>query len=74
MEYNCGVHGNCWIYDNDRLSFNSILLCIPFVIVSAILIFFAMVTYPAKKQEKMEDDTKSSEPVKCQPQHNIDQL
>ena len=68
------MRGNCWIYD-DRLSFNSILLSLhSFVIVNAILIFFAMVTYPAKKQEKMEDDTKSSEPVKCQPQHNIAQL
>ncbi len=47
-ENNCGVRGNCWIYDNDRLSLNAILLCLPFGIVSATLFFFAMITYPKK--------------------------
>lgn len=56
-DYNCDVRGNCWIYDNDKLSFNAIMLCLPFVILSAILMFVGLLTYPKKKKTKLEQVT-----------------
>ena len=49
-EYNCGVRGNCWIYDNNKLSRNAILLCLPFAVLSAIFLLMALITYPANKR------------------------
>ena len=54
-EYNCGIRGNCWIYDNDKLSSNAIALCLPFACISAILLFIAMITYPKKPAEADQD-------------------
>ena len=53
-EYNCGIRGNCWIYDNDKLSTNAIALCLPFACVSTLLLFIAMITYPKKSTETEE--------------------
>ena len=50
-DYNCGVRGNCWIYDNDKLSLNSSVLFLPFVIVSAVLLFVGFLTYPTTKHK-----------------------
>ncbi len=57
-EYNCGIRGNCWIYDNNLLSRNAILLCIPFAIIGVVFFLIAFVTYPAKKSIDNADETK----------------
>ncbi len=55
-EDNCGVRGNCLIYDNSKLSLHGILLCLPFALLSVILFLLAMLTYPKKAIDKVNDD------------------
>ncbi len=47
-EYNCGIRGNCWIYDNDKLSLYGVVTCLPFGLLSALLLFLSFVVYPKK--------------------------
>lgn len=55
----CGRQGNCWLYNNKRLSLNMTLLAFPCIGVALILYFLAWLTYPKrqdqrKKKEEME--------------------
>ena len=56
----CGRRGNCWVYDNDRLSLTALGLAVPCLIVATIFFFLAWLTYPksatneSKKLESKE--------------------
>lgn len=47
----CGRQGNCWLYNNKRLSLNVTLLALPCIGVAFVLFFLAWLTYP-KRQDK----------------------
>ena len=53
----CGRRGNCWVYDNDRLSLTALALAVPCLIVATIFFFLAWLTYP----KSTTDDSKKLE-------------
>jgi organic anion transporter 4A len=52
----CGVRGNCWVYDNAQLSYNMISLGLPVYFIGLVLFSLAMLTYPKKKDKKLQSE------------------
>ena len=46
FNYECGVRGNCWIYDNNKLSLYIFSLAFPCVVIAFILFLFHWILYP----------------------------
>ena len=51
----CGERGNCWLYDNAKLSYYVTALAMPCQFIALLLFFLSWLTYPKKKQESKEE-------------------
>ena len=50
----CGRRGNCWIYDTQQLSISLVALGVPCLILTMILHFITILTYPKHKDSNEE--------------------
>ena len=50
----CGRRGNCWIYDTQQLSISLVALGVPCLILTTILHFITILTYPNHKDSNEE--------------------
>ena len=50
----CGRRGNCWIYDTQQLSISLVALRVPCLILTMILHFITILTYPNHKDSNEE--------------------
>ena len=58
----CGLQGNCWVYDNDRLSRSVLAYSGPCLIACAFFFFLALVTYRKSTNTDLADpSTKNGE-------------
>lgn len=61
----CGIRGNCWVYDNQRLGLNALAFCAPCAIVAFLFFVLAMVVYPKQRiideidKEKLDIEKKN---------------
>ena len=54
-----GDRGNCWIYDNMKLSIYAMSFGIPCILIAAILFFLSWLTYPKDRREGEEKKAKT---------------
>ena len=63
----CGVQGNCWVYDNSKLSLYLTVMALPCVFVAIVLFVLAFFTYPKRivdDNDKLENkETELSVPI-----------
>ena len=45
-----GDRGNCWVYDNTKLSIYAMSFGVPCLVLAAVLFFFAWLTYPKDRE------------------------
>lgn len=53
----CGLRGNCWIYDRSQLSYNVISLGFPTYFLGFVFFFLAWLTFSEKKEDNTNSDT-----------------
>ena len=54
-----GDRGNCWIYDNMKLSIYAMSFGIPCILIAAILFFLSWLTYPKDRRGGEEEKSKT---------------
>ena len=47
----CGSRGNCWLYNNSKLSYYALAYGLPCQLVGTVLFLFAWLTFPKKRLE-----------------------
>ena len=59
-EGECGRQGNCWVYNNSLLSFYTMIMILPVLLVTSAMFLFSCLTYPrkAKSYELSNSDTR----------------
>ena len=57
FSYECGVHGNCWIYDNNELSLYTFSLIFPCAVIAFIILLFHWIFYPKQTMTIVKEST-----------------
>ena len=57
FNYECGVRGNCWIYDNNKLGLYIFSLAFPCVVIAFILFLFHWILYPKQSMTIVKEST-----------------
>ena len=57
FNYERGVYGNCWIYDNNKLSLYTFSLAFPCVVIAFIIFLFHWILYPKQIMTIVKEST-----------------
>ena len=53
----CGSQGNCWVYDNQQISFRLLFLAVSGLLANCVFTFLTWVLYPKKQPLYRREDT-----------------
>ena len=66
----CGRRGNCWVYNNDQLSWSALALAAPCLVISSSFFFLAWLTYPKQREsngvKNMIFEVNGSTEIECE--------
>ena len=52
----CGVQGNCWVYDNQQISFRLLFLAVSGLLANCVCTFLTWILYPKKQSIYRSED------------------